>query len=190
MTQFTNFRLDSGSLFPTEYELLELDFDTGDMNPDNYSPKVVDEASITNFSDETVTRTVTLHFLKEREEETNWEHSFGVMLDNTWKSGLIPSLVGNVKFELTLGYNYTSGGTSSTKKTIEFEETLEVPVSPNTITTVKMVVYEQENTVLPFTAKFRKTYTDDQTGQSQTVEVLEKGTWSGVLFYKTDIFIE
>ena len=53
LTQFTNFRLDSGSLFPTEYELLELDFDTGDMNPDNYSPKLVDEASITNFSDET-----------------------------------------------------------------------------------------------------------------------------------------
>lgn len=129
---------------------MDFHFDTEGFDPDTYSPTVVDEATITNHSNDTVTRTVTVAFAKDREETTTWEHSFGVMMESSIESGTLARLVANVHFSLTIAYDYKWGGSKTVTKSTEFEETVEVSVGPNTVTTVKMVAYEQENAVIPF----------------------------------------
>ena len=59
VTVYSTLGYDAATVHPTEYEILELEFDGSGQNPETYTPTLVDTVEIINQSDLPVTRTGT-----------------------------------------------------------------------------------------------------------------------------------
>merc|ERR1712117_106187 len=102
-------------------------------------------------------------------------------------TGIIESIAMNMEFQLSVAYDYTTGGSTQVSKSITYKERVTVTAETNAKTTVDLIIMRQEDTVIPFGALVRCTYVDDTTGELIEEENWQSGTWSGVLLYETRI---
>lgn len=98
---------------------------------------------------------VTLTFSTSRTETTTWQDHFGIMASLSVSSGLLVKLVANIEFQLTVTYDYLTGGSTEVSSGIEYSEGVTVEAEPHMRTTVNMVVMQQDNAVIPFEALVR-----------------------------------
>lgn len=178
--EWTRFIVETGSITPVKEEILSVSF--GKTNDMKYmKPLTAAVRSVSNRSSKDVSKTVSLEWAHTASQQTSWEHGWGVTAGFTYKSsaGIVGIASASFEFSLEINTHGTYAGNRGTSETITLTETQPLTVAPGTQVTAELLVSKIDGAELPFTAKIRRT------SEVGTVEFEERGTWKGVLVWKT-----
>ena len=155
------------------------------INDGSWTPRQVSEFHAVNPSGATITKTGTFNFEETSTESTTWEDSFGAMASGSAGAGGLTGLVVEWQASAEVSYDFKKGKTKETSRTTSYSEEIQIEVPPYSDIQAVMVLYEMQDAEIPFTAKITKSWIKNDV--RHTVDLVEKGVWSGVLYHRTEV---
>ncbi|XP_051780437.1 uncharacterized protein LOC127527023 [Erpetoichthys calabaricus] len=168
------FALSLGDVVEPSFKILSIE--VKDFNPDQIkTPTAVAEQSYTNNTSVAQSHTFKLSWVQKTSETTTWNHAWGfsVSLSHEFKI---------VNFSATVSYNGSYEKSSTLEKTVTVADESTINVPPKSKVVAKLIVYKDDNAVVPFRAKIKKI-----DGNGVETILTEDGTWNGVFYNKVNI---
>ena len=145
--------------------------------------------TIQNRGQSPMTQRIRMHSVRTH-QTTTWERPFGGLLSTTFSTRHVSDDIPMLKKEISISYDYHTGGSTSITSTIELGEMVVVNVPPSHSATVKLMVKKKDDVTIPFTAKIKKTSFNEITATENEEVIYERGTWNGVLFLDSSVAVD
>ncbi|XP_051780444.1 uncharacterized protein LOC114647809 [Erpetoichthys calabaricus] len=172
--EFCRFTVSIGDVVEPTFKILSVE--VKDFKADQIkTPSAVAEQSYTNNTSAAQSHTFKLSWQDRTSETTTWTHSWGFSMSMSCELKI-------VDFSATVSYNGSYEKSSTFEKTVTIAEETTINVPPKKKVIGRLVVTKDDNAVVPFTAKIKKT---DHNGV-ETI-LTEEGTWKGILYQNVNI---
>ena len=181
--QTAQFTVETGSMIPVKEDIIGLTF--GALNESDLSlginPTIVQSETVLNNGSETAETELKIEWSFVESSSTSWEENWGITGGLSFDASV---KILNIDVDLNFAYSTKTTENIGKTQTRLISRTTKVKIPSGKRVTAHLIVDILDEAVIPFEAKIRRT------SEHGTQYFTEKGTWKGVLAFKSHVIIE